>query len=223
MSAQAIRPPAPPSRSLAAPPLREIRVVGAQFADIGDDDVAQHFRNTPIIEDAAVTAVLPAGHEHTRAELELQAARQPAHKAAVVDAFRKMKPEDPEPFAGAVAGRQLAPDHIIAHEREGIAPSARSEGSIFGVVSLAQEVALGVAVGAVGVALDLIGYQPNLPQTETAITGLHAMVSLVPAGFGLPGVFLIGFYRLDGVVHGRISRVLARRRQRTSSPPIHTR
>jgi Na+/melibiose symporter-like transporter len=49
------------------------------------------------------------------------------------------------------------------------------------------------------------------------------MVSLVPAGFGLAGVFLIGFYRLDRVVHGRISRVLARRRQRTSSPPIHTR
>lgn len=70
---------------------------------------------------------------------------------------------------------------------------ARSEGSIFGVVSLAQKVALGVAVGAVGVALNLIGYQPNLPQTETAITGLHAMVSLAPAGFGLAGVFLIGF------------------------------
>lgn len=100
---------------------------------------------------------------------------------------------------------------------------ARSEGSIFGLVSLAQKVALGVGVGAVGVALDGIGYRPNQPQTDAAILGLHAMVSLVPACFGLAAVALISFYRLDGPLHGRISRVVARRRQRTSAPPIQTR
>lgn len=116
----------------------------------------------------------------------------------------------------------MIPDTVEYGEwRRGV----RSEGAIFGLVSLAQKVALGVGVGAVGMALDATGYHPNAVQAASTVEGLHAMVGLVPAFCSLTAVALITFYPIDGRTHGRIARVLERRRlaQVRSTPAAQTR
>jgi sugar (glycoside-pentoside-hexuronide) transporter len=88
---------------------------------------------------------------------------------------------------------------------------ARREGAYFGIWTLVLKVAAAVASGAVGVALQLIGYVPNAVQTESAILGIKILYGPVPAFFML--VALVAFQRfpLTRARHEEVQAALAAR------------
>jgi len=90
----------------------------------------------------------------------------------------------------------------------------RTEGAIYGVVTLAQKVALGVGVGLLGVLLELIGYRPNAEQGPDTVFGIRVLVALVPATLAACGGLLMWFYPIDWRLHARLTRAVERRRAR---------
>lgn len=90
----------------------------------------------------------------------------------------------------------------------------RAEGVVFGLTTFAQKAALGLGIGLLGVLLDGIGYRANAVQAPSTLAGLRLMFTLVPAALVLASAAVIYWYPLDSVLHGRMVRVLARRRQR---------
>ena len=80
----------------------------------------------------------------------------------------------------------------------------RAEGVIFGVVSLAQKVALGVGLGLLGFVLDRAGYQAGAEQTPRVLTAFHLMVSLVPAAFAFMAATAISRYSIDARRHSEL-------------------
>jgi len=93
----------------------------------------------------------------------------------------------------------------------------RGEGAAFGFVSFVQKASLGLAAGALGEALSLIGYQANVPQTPDTLTSMKAMMLGVPALFYLGAATFIFFYPLDARTHGRLVKVLQKRRARAAA------
>jgi GPH family glycoside/pentoside/hexuronide:cation symporter len=89
----------------------------------------------------------------------------------------------------------------------------RAEGAIYGVVTLAQKVALGVGVGLLGILLDLIGYVPNAPQSAETQHGMRVLVALAPAALAATGGILMYFYPLDLRLHARLTKALGWRRR----------
>lgn len=80
----------------------------------------------------------------------------------------------------------------------------RTESLIFGLVVLGQKAALGAAAGALGVALDAIGYHANEAMTPATVTGLRTMMLAIPLGGVLLSLLLIHFYRLSHAAHRQI-------------------
>lgn len=94
----------------------------------------------------------------------------------------------------------------------------RGEGAVFGFVSFVQKAALGVAAGALGELLALIGYRANAPQTPETLASLKAMMLGLPALFYIGAAAFIFFYSLDSKTHGRMVKILHRRRARALHP-----
>jgi glycoside/pentoside/hexuronide:cation symporter, GPH family len=88
----------------------------------------------------------------------------------------------------------------------------RAEGAVFGFVSLVQKASLGLAAGALGEALTMIGYRANAAQTPETLAQMKAVMLGVPALFYAAGALIILFYPLDARTHGRLVRILQRRR-----------
>lgn len=80
----------------------------------------------------------------------------------------------------------------------------RTESLIFGLVVLGQKAALGVAAGALGFALNIIGYQSNQPMTPDTINGLRIMMLAIPMAGVLLSLLLIRYYRLSHAAHRQI-------------------
>jgi len=93
----------------------------------------------------------------------------------------------------------------------------RGEGAAFGFVSFVQKASLGLAAGALGEALSLIGYRANQAQTPETLAQMKAMMLGVPALFYLGAAAFILFYPLDARTHGRLVKVLQRRRARAAA------
>jgi GPH family glycoside/pentoside/hexuronide:cation symporter len=91
----------------------------------------------------------------------------------------------------------------------------RAESVLFGLVSFAQKVSLGLAVGALGLLLDAFGYRANEEQTADALRGLHLLVSLIPMSCAVVCVVLISRYRLGREFHARITAEISRRHSST--------
>ena len=89
----------------------------------------------------------------------------------------------------------------------------RSESVIFGAVAFAQKLALGVATLIAGLLLDSFGYKANTEQTETALTGLKMMISLIPFIMALICLVIVQRYRLDQRMHARIKAEISARPQ----------
>jgi GPH family glycoside/pentoside/hexuronide:cation symporter len=90
----------------------------------------------------------------------------------------------------------------------------RGEGAVFGFVSFVQKAALGLAAGALGEVLSLIGYRANAIQSPDTLANLKATMLGVPALFYIGAAAFILFYPLDAKTHGRLVKVLQRRRAR---------
>ncbi len=108
----------------------------------------------------------------------------------------------------------MMPDTVeLAEYRTG----TRGEGAVFGFVSFVQKASLGLAAGALGETLDLIGYTANEAQSAETMASMKALMLGVPALFYMGAAAFISFYPLDAVTHGRLVKVLERRRARVET------
>ena len=103
----------------------------------------------------------------------------------------------------------MLPDTVEYGEwRSGV----RAEAFIFGLGQFFLKVAMGLGAGLFGVALDLVGYVPNVPQSASTLAGMkHIMLVLPAVGLTL-GFIAMLFYPLKRGVHENIVEQLASRK-----------
>lgn len=108
----------------------------------------------------------------------------------------------------AVMFWSIVPDTVeYGQWRSGV----RAEGMLFGFVSLAQKVALGLGVGALGVGLDWVGFDANLAQTPDTLRGIALLMAAGPLiGIALSALVMLG-YRIDADSHAKMRQELAAR------------
>jgi glycoside/pentoside/hexuronide:cation symporter, GPH family len=80
----------------------------------------------------------------------------------------------------------------------------RHDAKVFGFASFAKQLALGLNGALLGWLLLAIGYTPNQPQTEATLTGLKAIMALIPLIGVAISAALIWRYPLDQAMHRRI-------------------
>jgi GPH family glycoside/pentoside/hexuronide:cation symporter len=90
----------------------------------------------------------------------------------------------------------------------------RTEGAIFGLISFAQKVALGVGTGMIGVMLGQFGYVANAVQTPQTLHGIVAMYAIGPGLLFAASALAIWLYPIDAVTHRRLVRAIDWRRAR---------
>jgi GPH family glycoside/pentoside/hexuronide:cation symporter len=96
----------------------------------------------------------------------------------------------------------------------------RSEGAVFGFVSLIQKGALGLAAAALGELLANVGYRANQQQSAETLDALR-LIMLVGGGSMITfGITIIAFYPLNNSLHARLRRAIAwRERPARSARP----
>ncbi|HEX7034886.1 MAG TPA: MFS transporter [Pseudomonadales bacterium] len=95
----------------------------------------------------------------------------------------------------------------------------RAEAMVFGLGQFFVKAFLGVGAGLFGLALDLVGYQPNVVQSAATLAGLKQIMLVLPAvGMGC-GLAAMWFYPLRGGVHERIVAELWQRTNRQREVP----
>jgi glycoside/pentoside/hexuronide:cation symporter, GPH family len=92
----------------------------------------------------------------------------------------------------------------------------RADGMVFGLVSFNQKAALGLAVGALGESLSLIGYTANRAQTPETLASLKLLMGVAPLVFAAAGAAFMFFYPIDRALHGRLTRAVAWRSSRNA-------
>jgi GPH family glycoside/pentoside/hexuronide:cation symporter len=90
----------------------------------------------------------------------------------------------------------------------------RSEGGIFGIVSLIQKASLGFAAAALGEMLQWIGYRANVEQSAATIEGMRVVMIAIPAVLATSAAAIISAYPVGPTLHARLVRVLDWRRKR---------
>jgi GPH family glycoside/pentoside/hexuronide:cation symporter len=73
----------------------------------------------------------------------------------------------------------------------------RTTALVFSTVQFAQKLGLAFGAGIAGIILSLFGFVANEIQTDSALTGIRFMFSLLPALLAIAGMLSIFFYRLD--------------------------
>ncbi len=84
----------------------------------------------------------------------------------------------------------------------------RVEGAVFGLASLLQRVAIGIATAALGLGFGASGYVANVAQSAGTLTGMRLTIALVPLGFFALSCLLMLFNPLGKGAHDRIVRDL---------------
>jgi GPH family glycoside/pentoside/hexuronide:cation symporter len=103
----------------------------------------------------------------------------------------------------------MLPDTVEYGEwRSGV----RAESFIFGLGQFFLKVALGLGAGLFGVALDLVGYIPNVQQSESTLAGMKYIMLVLPAAGLTLGFIAMLFYPLKRGVHESIVEQLAARK-----------
>jgi sugar (glycoside-pentoside-hexuronide) transporter len=102
---------------------------------------------------------------------------------------------------------------IVDHDE--LATSERREGAYFGIWTLVMKLAAGLAAGVVGVALQLLGYVPNQPQTPATILGIRLLYGPVPAVFILAALVVFRRFPLTRERHREVQAALALRATRS--------
>ncbi len=89
----------------------------------------------------------------------------------------------------------------------------RSEGAIQAGFTFVKKMANGVGGALAGYLLAWVGYQPNAVQSAQALTGILALVSLVPAFFAFLALLAMYFYPLTEAKFAEIMVELRARHQ----------
>jgi glycoside/pentoside/hexuronide:cation symporter, GPH family len=88
----------------------------------------------------------------------------------------------------------------------------RAESLVFGFAIFCQKTALGLAAGLLGIALDFVGFVPNVQQSPETLHGMKMIIIVLPiAGMALAAVAMY-FYPLRPGVHERIVAELTARK-----------
>jgi GPH family glycoside/pentoside/hexuronide:cation symporter len=105
----------------------------------------------------------------------------------------------------------MMPDTVEYGElRSGI----RSEGGIFGIVSLIQKASLGLAAAGLGEVLELVGYRANEVQSAATIDGMRLVMIAGPACLAAAAALTISLYPIGPELHTRLVRALVWKRAR---------
>jgi GPH family glycoside/pentoside/hexuronide:cation symporter len=87
---------------------------------------------------------------------------------------------------------------------------------VFSAATFSVKLGGGVAGWMSGVLLTSVGYEPNVEQTATALSGIVVLSSLIPGACALAAAGLVRLYSLTGTKLEAIQRELeARRRAET--------
>lgn len=89
----------------------------------------------------------------------------------------------------------------------------RAESLVFGFAIFCQKTALGLAAGLLGVALDFVGFVPNVAQTPQTLHGMKMIIILLPVAGMAVAAAAMYFYPLRPGVHEKIVAELAARRE----------
>jgi glycoside/pentoside/hexuronide:cation symporter, GPH family len=92
----------------------------------------------------------------------------------------------------------------------------RSEGGIFGIVSLIQKASLGLAAAGLGELLGAIGYRANVAQSAETIAAMKTVMIAAPACLALAAAAIIAVYPVGPELHARMVRALAWRRSKSA-------
>jgi oligogalacturonide transporter len=89
----------------------------------------------------------------------------------------------------------------------------RREGIYAGMSTLIRKMAQAVAVFVIGVYLDIIGYIPNITQTDDVILGIRLIFFIGPILFILLAIFFIARYNMTEHKHGVLMAEIAYRKE----------
>jgi sugar (glycoside-pentoside-hexuronide) transporter len=96
-------------------------------------------------------------------------------------------------------------------DEDELASGERREGVYAGVFTFLRKLGGASAVAAAGAVLEAAGLEPGRPPGETALTTIRVLTTLVPAGFLLLALGLVGRYPLTRARHAAILAALAAR------------
>lgn len=115
--------------------------------------------------------------------------------------------------AGYIGFWAMMPDTVEYGEwKSGV----RSEGGIFGIVTLVQKAALGLAAAALGELLEKVGYVANKVQSAETLWSMKAIMVIGPACLATAAAIAIAFYPISPGLHQRLVRGLEWRKTRVS-------
>ncbi|MFL2707220.1 MAG: MFS transporter [Gammaproteobacteria bacterium] len=107
--------------------------------------------------------------------------------------------------AGGILFWSMLPDTIEYGE---VRTGVRSESSLYGFMTFAQKGSIAFAIIILGIVLDFIGFQANEIQSDTTISNMKAIMTLIPSiGIAL-SLVIIYFYPIDAKMHKDLLRKL---------------
>ena len=99
----------------------------------------------------------------------------------------------------------------------------RATGLVFAAATFSQKLGCAIGSATTGFALDLYRYTPPVngvdqPQSDTTLTGLCMMMSLIPATFFSLAAVSLAFYNIDEQTMNRVESELKIRREESTDP-----
>lgn len=107
--------------------------------------------------------------------------------------------------AGGILFWSMLPDTIEYGE---VHTGVRSESSLYGFMTFAQKGSIAFAIIILGLVLDFIGFQANEVQSDTTISNMKAIMTLIPSIGVALSLVIIYFYPIDAKMHKDLLRQL---------------
>ena len=107
--------------------------------------------------------------------------------------------------AGGILFWSMLPDTIEYGE---VHTGVRSESSLYGFMTFAQKGSIAFAIIILGIVLDFIGFQANEIQSDSTISSMKAIMTLIPSVGVALSLIIIYFYPIDAKMHKDLLRQL---------------